>query len=58
MQLFSRFLLGCLPTFLAKNEIIDGADADRDLVLAVFDGVERGDLYFKVAMAVLIRDDF
>lgn len=56
--MFSRFLFFCLQTFLAKNEVIDGANAERDLVLAVFDGVERSDLYFKVAMAVLIRDDF
>lgn len=58
MQPFFRFLFFCLQTFLAKNEVIDGANAERDLVLAVFDGVERSDLYFKVAMAVLIRDDF
>ena len=58
MQPFSRFLFFCLQTFLAKNEVIDGANAERDLVLAVFDGVEWSDLYFKVAMAVLIRDDF
>lgn len=58
MQPFSGALFFCLQTFLAKNEVIDGANADCDLVLAVFVGVERGDLYFKVAMAVLIGDDF
>ena len=58
LQPFSGALFFCLQAFLAKNEVIDGANADRDLVLAVFVGVERGDLYFKVAMAVLIGDDF
>ena len=56
--MFSRSLFFRLKTFLAKNEVIDGANADRDLVLAVFDGVERGDLYLKVAMAGFIGDDF
>lgn len=58
MQPLSRFLFFCLPTFLAKNEIIDGADADRYIVLVIFDGLERGDLYLKVAMAGLIGNDF
>lgn len=58
LQSFSGALFFCLQTFLAKNEVIDGADADRYMVLVILDGLERGDLYLKVAMAVLTGDDF
>ena len=47
-----------IQTFFAKDEVIDGANADRDLMLVVFNGVERGDLYLEVAMAGLIGNDF